>query len=683
MTVLNPRFETAAASGEPGAAEDWTWTEYADAPAWALFEYGDPLSIPSRTWLSPEEDFTWTSVRQWLRSGQFKGTIPTRDLSYSSAFPVSFVVMAPTNIIVLTDIDARAMLPVGGQFRITGSTGLDSYWTVVSAVLGYNPPNGSAGFWYTAITVAEDVLTSVADGAVELSPVLYLGLTGLATQPIQFWPLYFEDETAATIDEIVDVMREYTQHCEVRVFDDRILVAHEIASAIHSTGFEPAGEIMDTASYPLAPGTLTGLSLDVTVGGILATVAFTTETTAAEVAARINSDLHVVNASAEVYNDGADHIRIRARGNAAVGTASANAVLGFPTCIVLFSGWVDDLFGFDDTAVFGIDGVDRIADLDTVAIAATFGSLRELAEAFDWYGERFETLEDTGAIGAEFLSWYECLYGVASPRVLPSDADAFEEGWGTDPMSDPANRGYGCWPVDGNVYGAEIDFPISISATRNLLYLYDGRIPSDSPTGLGNVVCLTITPGVYGDAMDICAELYTRLSGSGIVSNIAFSFRGTDPARSALSIGWNGNPRPGIVGLCQGPAPLDGKDCRATLGLDRLGGKSSAFIEVPTAYFDGPPPAAGWAGTPFYRIDVNGVFFWNTMADPDGGRVSLGNGESIAKFDYSIFRTNIVEKFIDVGWGGVARIEASDVETTFTYALFTGGLDYEDFEGSW
>ena len=578
MTVENPRFETAAASGEPGAALGWTWTEFTAAQMWALFERMAGLDISGTgiSWLEEEENFICSSQREWVRSGLIGGTTPTRDLSLAwTGIPV-IAVDGGLHQISLGGVNATADLPVGGQFRIVGSTGLDAYWTIVSSsFVGVN----------TVVTVEEDILSTVADGTADIPQMASLELTAIAPQPIQFWDVFFVDEAAATIDEIVTVMREYTQHCEVRTFDGRILVAHEIASAIYST--------------------------NVTGGGAA-------------------------------------------------------------------------ILGFDGIAVAGIDNVERIADLDTVAIAGTFRPLKALAEQFDDY-ERFETLEETGAIGGEFLSWYECLYGVASPRVLPSDADAFEEGWGTDPMSDPANRGYGCWPVDGNVYGAEINFPITISATRNLLWIYDGRIPSGVvPTNLGNVVCLTITPGVYGDAMDICAELYTRLSGSGIVSDIAFSFRGTDPARSALSIGWNGNPGPGIVGLCQGPAPLDGRDCRATLGLDRLGGKSSAFVEVPTAYFDGPPPATGWAGTPFYRVDVNGVFFWNTMADPDGGRVSLGNGESIAEFDYSIFRTNIVEKFLEIGWTGADRVEAADVETTWSFGYFRTGLDdFEDFDGVW
>ncbi len=62
---LNSEFETVAASGRPGEAEDWTWTSAAAGSMWAEFNATDPVLI---AWLRDIELFAvaWNDVQDWL-----------------------------------------------------------------------------------------------------------------------------------------------------------------------------------------------------------------------------------------------------------------------------------------------------------------------------------------------------------------------------------------------------------------------------------------------------------------------------------------------------------------------------------------------------------------------------------------------------------------------------------------
>lgn len=155
--ILNPLFDTAAPSGEPGEAEHWTRDAYQKYPGFAAFR--QPFGVmttserfqfedsPARVVGTVLEPFALPAVPQW-------------------SFLISLVAVSPTNVIRINGVDLRSALPPGTSCHVVGippDTQLDGYWTVISVEL-----SGSDSL----INVLEDVLVVPPPGAIiEIPPV--------------------------------------------------------------------------------------------------------------------------------------------------------------------------------------------------------------------------------------------------------------------------------------------------------------------------------------------------------------------------------------------------------------------------------------------------------------------------------------------------------------------------------
>lgn len=156
--ILNPQFDIAVPSEEPGEAESWLRDAYQKYPGFAAFR--QPFG-----WMTAAERFQFAdSPARVVGSAIEPFALP---VAPQWSFAISLVAVAPTNVIRVNGVDLRSALPPGTSCHIVGippDTQLDGYWTVASVELA-----GSD----SRIHVLEDVLVVPPPGAViNIPPVL-------------------------------------------------------------------------------------------------------------------------------------------------------------------------------------------------------------------------------------------------------------------------------------------------------------------------------------------------------------------------------------------------------------------------------------------------------------------------------------------------------------------------------
>ncbi len=136
--VLNGTWATPAASGAPGAAEDWTRAAYQQLPGWAAFGEVGSSTAPAERFLRSDAPARGVGALP----GPFAVPLPVT-LSPAAAGA------SPVNVFTFAGVDLRAALPPGSGFALSGGGGQqDGIWTVEAVAL-VGPDS--------VVTVVEDV----------------------------------------------------------------------------------------------------------------------------------------------------------------------------------------------------------------------------------------------------------------------------------------------------------------------------------------------------------------------------------------------------------------------------------------------------------------------------------------------------------------------------------------------
>lgn len=207
----------------------------ADGVVWAERVAGDRSArFLQSPWAAPEEPFDWLD-----KPAQITLNGPTWDFSTGGHSGAVVVVQPnPVNKIHIVG-DHTALLPIGVGIQITGSTGLDAFWTVAGTAF-------AAG--NTEIEVVETVLSAVADGTVTIPPLWEFDVDVWGTQYVQHWASYYAVPAAATTDELADTINGYVQHAWARARGDDVIVESERQGALITLSITEVGGATYTAT---------------------------------------------------------------------------------------------------------------------------------------------------------------------------------------------------------------------------------------------------------------------------------------------------------------------------------------------------------------------------------------------------------------------------------------------------
>jgi len=625
-------FDVADTDAEPGQAEGWEWKAGMISGGRALFRQSP--------WTGPQESFDWFG----LYPSVVNGTAETFDLSALTTGAVAAVNPA-TDQITVNGVDWRELLPAGSNIRITGSTGLDAYWTV--STVAYSAGN-------SVITVDEDVLSSTADGQVEVPPILTVEVNQYDEQFTQLWDVYFEDAAAATADEVAAVLNSYIQHSVTRARAGLLTIRSETQgfyARIQVTG----GDANTVLSFPTSE-----------VWGVDDVGWFDTWDDVTAITA-LFGDGTPAAASSEGFEwtDWYDTLE-----EAGALTAGNRSWYG-----QLHTHDITDVdTGTDDFTVAG-DVRSAFPSGTTIQITGSTANDGQYVVLLTFLDGPDTVIRISGSIPDATVD------GQLGPIVWSSAVESFDEGWDFDPISSD----FEAPSVNGRLYSDELTFPLTIRTDKNRLFVYssiDGAVHEFQLTGQE-----------YADAAALSAELSTKWSTALPTSKFSWRYSG-----NRIWFGWDGSSTMTsneVAYFLFGPGTDADRDVRSIIGLYGLSPSGEpGRVVMPAGYYDGDD-AADWTLEGAYQADPWSYLEVRTETDlQDAFEEPVAADRELAVFDVAEADDDYRERFKPDTWGGAAWIGPAThggtpdetLTSGFTAAIFdTDGTpeSVEDFEDGW
>lgn len=288
----------------------------------------------------------------------------------------------------------------------------------------------------------------------------------------------------------------------------------------------------------------------------------------------------------------------------------------------------------------------------------------------DW--TNIEPYEDTlgpGSGPTGFDSWYDYLNAT---NVMPLRIEEFGEAWDNEMFTtvSPGPVWHAGTTIDGVIYGAALNFPLTIYPDKNSMIVY---------SDIAGVILLNLNAGEYDDEVSLAAMIQAAWNLQ--VGSIGLVFDSwNDGSNAGITFGWDGTPGVNHETVFGCMEILKASDVRPYIGLRGLGYNGRYGIVKTLLSTIGSIP--GVDGNEVILIDQWSFMKFEIVTDPYTGDHVLEYGYVEAVVDSWVSDPTVIERFTFEGWFGIGAAWKDEyLPSEIDDAMFDSATtDMEEFE---